>query len=94
MAQALADIKVAGCNALCAYLGNFESEIVETMLAQQFDGPKMFIAAAEENIETLSDDRGDAVTEFDESWWLSMMDYITVNSKEDIRVMFKNGIEI
>ena len=30
------------------------------MLAQQFDGPKMFVAAAEENIGTLSDDRGDA----------------------------------
>ncbi len=35
-----------------------------------------------------------AVTEFDENLWLSMVDYITVNSKEDIRVMFKNGTEI
>ena len=60
MQQALADIKAAGCNALCVYLGNFGPEISETMLAQQFDGPKMFVAAAEENIETLSDDRGDA----------------------------------
>lgn len=49
MQQALADIKAAGCNALCVYLGNFGPEISETMLAQQFDGPKMFIAAAEEN---------------------------------------------
>lgn len=60
MQQALADIKAAGCNALCVYLGNFGPEISETMLAQQFDGPKMFVAAAEENIGTLSDDRGDA----------------------------------
>ena len=50
MKQALADIKEHGCNALCVYLGNFGPEISETMLAQQFDGPKMFVAAAEENI--------------------------------------------
>lgn len=60
MQMALSDIKIAGCNALCVYLGNFGPEISETMLAQQFDGPKMFVAAAEENIATLSDDRGDA----------------------------------
>ena len=34
MQQALADIKAAGCNALCVYLGNFGPEISETMLAQ------------------------------------------------------------
>ena len=60
MQQALADVKAAGCNALCVYLGNFGPEISETMLAQQFDGPVMFAAAAEETIGTLSDDRGDA----------------------------------
>lgn len=60
MKQALEDIKKAGCNALCVYLGNFGPEISETMLAQQFDGPKMFVAAVEENVGVLSDDRGDA----------------------------------
>ncbi len=60
MQQALEDIKKAGCNALCVYLGNFGPEISETMLAQQFEGPKMFVAAAEESIGCLSDDRGDA----------------------------------
>ncbi len=60
MEQALADIMANGCNALCVYLGNFGPEISETMLAQKFDGPKMFVAAAEENIGCLSDDRGDA----------------------------------
>ena len=60
MKQALADIKEHGCNALCVYLGNFGPEISETMLAQQFDGPKMFVAAAEENIGCLSDGSGDA----------------------------------
>lgn len=60
MQQALADIKAAGCNALCVYLGNFGPEISETMLAQNFDGPVMFCAAAEENTSILSDNRGDA----------------------------------
>lgn len=60
MKQALADLKANACNALCVYLGNFGPEISETMLAQQFDGPVMFCAAAEENIGILSSDRGDA----------------------------------
>lgn len=62
MMQALDDIKKAGCNALCVYLGNFGPEISETMLAQYFDGPKMFIAAAEETSENggLVQGRGDA----------------------------------
>lgn len=60
MMQALEDLKKNGCNALCVYLGNFGPEISETMLAQNFDGPVMFCAAAEENIEALADQRGDA----------------------------------
>lgn len=60
MKQALADINEHGCNALVVYLGNFGPEISETMLAQQFNGPVMFIAASEENIGVLSSDRGDA----------------------------------
>ena len=62
MMQALEDIKKAGCNALCVYLGNFGPEIAETMLAKYFDGPKMFIAAAEETSANggLVQGRGDA----------------------------------
>ena len=60
MKQALADVKNAGCNALCVFLGNFGPEISETMLAQQWDGPVMFCAAAEESQNNLSDGRGDA----------------------------------
>ena len=60
MVQALEDIKKAGCNALCVYLGNFGPEISETLLAKHFDGPKMFIAAAEETQDSLLDGRGDA----------------------------------
>ena len=62
MQQALEDIKKAGCNALCVYLGNFGPEISETMLAKYFDGPKMFVAAAEETSANggLVQGRGDA----------------------------------
>ncbi len=60
MMQALEDLKKQGCEALCVYLGNFGPEISETLLAKHFDGPKMFCAAAEENIGVLSSSRGDA----------------------------------
>ncbi len=60
MVQALEDIKAAGCNALCVYLGNFGPEISETLLAKHFDGPKMFVAAAEETQDNLVGGRGDA----------------------------------
>ena len=60
MVQALEDIKKAGCDALVVYLGNFGPEISETLLAKHFDGPKMFVAAAEESGDNLLDGRGDA----------------------------------
>mgnify|MGYP000953955475 FL=1 len=62
MRKALAEVKEAGVNALVVYLGNFGPEISETMLAQYFDGPKMFVAAAEETSENggLVQGRGDA----------------------------------
>ena len=60
MVQALEDIKKEGCNALVVYLGNFGPEISETLLAKHFDGPKMFVAAAEETGDNLVSGRGDA----------------------------------
>ncbi len=61
MKNALADINEKGCNALCVYLGNFGPEISETMLAQQFNGPVMFCAAAEEDYNSVTTaGRGDA----------------------------------
>ena len=67
MVQALEDIKKAGCNALVVYLGNFGPEISETLLAKHFDGPKMFVAAAEENgLEIVADEAytADSNTDF------------------------------
>jgi len=60
MVQALEDVKKAGCNALVVYLGNFGPEISETLLAKHFEGPKMFVAAAEETGNNLVQGRGDA----------------------------------
>ena len=60
MVQALEDIRKEGCNALVVYLGNFGPEISESLLAKHFDGPAMFIAAAEERGDSLVQGRGDA----------------------------------
>ncbi|MDI3481754.1 MAG: hypothetical protein PWQ97_1409 [Tepidanaerobacteraceae bacterium] len=58
--KALKELEEAGINALIVYLGNFGPEGPETMLAQKFDGPCMFAAAAEETVENLVQGRGDA----------------------------------
>lgn len=60
MVRALEDLKNEGCNGLIVYLGNFGPEISETLLAKHFDGPCMFIAAAEETSNNLIQGRGDA----------------------------------
>ncbi|MDX1358705.1 MAG: fucose isomerase, partial [Clostridia bacterium] len=58
--MALGEIETSGANALCVFLGNFGPEGPETLLAQKFDGPVMFAAAAEETGEDLIGGRGDA----------------------------------
>ena len=57
---ALAELSAASCNAAVIFLGNFGPEGPETMLAQKFSGPTMFVAAAEENTAMLASSRGDA----------------------------------
>jgi L-fucose isomerase-like protein len=58
--KALDEIKKANVNALVIYLGNFGPEGPETLLAQKFNGPVMFVAAAEEMENNLINGRGDA----------------------------------
>jgi L-fucose isomerase-like protein len=60
MQQALKEVKEAGVNALVVFLGNFGPETSETLLAKYFDGPVMFVAAAEEAGDNLINGRGDA----------------------------------
>ena len=59
MLHAVADVKAAGCNALTVFLGNFGPETPETLIAKYFDGPCMFVAAAEGDGD-LVNGRGDA----------------------------------
>ncbi len=58
--KALAEVRDAGCNALVVYLGNFGPETSETILAKYFNGPVMYVGAAEDGADKLLDDRGDA----------------------------------
>ena len=59
MQKAVADVKAAGCNALVVFLGNFGPETPETLIAKHFDGPCMFVAAAEGDGDLING-RGDA----------------------------------
>ena len=58
---ALDALKRENANALVVYLGNFGPEGPSTLLAQRFDGPVMFAAAAEESSDNLIQGRGDAL---------------------------------
>ena len=57
--KAVADVKKKGVNALVVYLGNFGPETPETIIADLWDGPIMYVAAAEGDGD-LFDGRGDA----------------------------------
>ena len=59
MQKAVADVKANGCNALVVFLGNFGPETPETLIAKHFDGPCMFVAAAEGDGDLING-RGDA----------------------------------
>ena len=57
--KAVAEVTAAGCNALTVFLGNFGPETPETLIAKHFDGPCMFVAAAEGDGDMING-RGDA----------------------------------
>jgi L-fucose isomerase-like protein len=59
MLKAVEDVKKAECNALVVFLGNFGPETPETLIAKNFDGPCMFVAAAEGDGDVING-RGDA----------------------------------
>ena len=60
MLAAVDEAQQAGCNALVVFLGNFGPETPETLIAQKFNGPVMYVAAAEETGKNLINGRGDA----------------------------------
>ena len=59
MLAAVEEVTKAGCNALTVFLGNFGPETPETLIAKNFDGPCMFVAAAEGDGDLING-RGDA----------------------------------
>jgi len=59
MLAALDDVNANGVNALVVFLGNFGPETPETLFAEKFDGPVMYIAAAEGDGDMING-RGDA----------------------------------
>jgi L-fucose isomerase-like protein len=58
--QALKELEQKNVNALVIYLGNFGPEGPTTILVQQFNGPVMITAAAEDSGNDLINGRGDA----------------------------------
>ncbi|MGN0163475.1 MAG: recombinase family protein [Candidatus Ornithomonoglobus sp.] len=75
-------------------LSDFEIIKEELFSAAELEADKL---ARKETMELFMKNlkkQSGAVTEFDDDLWLSMVDYVTVNSKEDIRVTFKNGITV
>ncbi len=58
--KAIDELKSASVNAIVVYLGNFGPEGPETLLAQRFSGPAMYVAATEETENNLISGRGDA----------------------------------
>ena len=59
MLEAVREATEAGANAMTVFLGNFGPETPETEIAQYFDGPCMFVGAAEGDGD-LYNGRGDA----------------------------------
>ena len=64
-------------------------------LVEQFEGIQARLDEIEREItETTVDRETDVFGEFDESAWFALVDHMTVYSKEDVRVTFKDGSEI
>ena len=59
MLKAVEEVKAAACNAIVVFLGNFGPETPETLIAERFDGPVMYVAAAEGDGDMING-RGDA----------------------------------
>lgn len=59
MLKAVEELKANECNAAVVFLGNFGPETPETLIAKNFDGPCMFVAAAEGDGDMING-RGDA----------------------------------
>lgn len=62
--RALRDLVKAECNAVCIYYANYGPELTGAVLAKDFDGPVMFVAAAEDGEGPYFRNRRDAYCGF------------------------------
>lgn len=62
--RAMREITKAECTAVCIYYANYGPESAGTLFAQEFEGPIMFLAAAEEGREPYVRERKDALSGF------------------------------
>lgn len=62
--RAMKDIMKAGCDAVCIYYANYGPESAGTLFAQEFLGPVMMFAAAEEGVEPFVRQRTDGMSGF------------------------------
>ncbi len=62
--RVMKDISKAECNAVCLYWANYGPESAGTLLAKEFNGPVMLIAAAEESEEPFERERLDSMSGF------------------------------
>ncbi len=58
--KSVEDVTSKGINSLVVFLGNFGPETPETLIAKMFNGPVMYVAAAEDSGDSLINGRGDA----------------------------------
>lgn len=62
--RAMRDIQKAECNAVCVFYANYGPESAGTLFAQEFDGPVMLLASAEEGQPPFLKERKDALSGF------------------------------
>jgi L-fucose isomerase-like protein len=62
--RVMKDISKAECDAVCLYWANYGPESAGTLLAQEFDGPVMLFAAADEGEEPFERERLDGMSGF------------------------------
>ena len=62
--RAKRELAKAECNAVCLYFANYGPESAGTLFAQEYDGPVMMIAAAEDGQEPYIRERKDALSGF------------------------------
>ena len=62
--RTLRELAKAECSAVCVYYANYGPESAGTLFAQEFDGPVMFLASAEEGQDSYYRERKDALSGF------------------------------